>query len=452
MHSIIIVDDEVSTHESLKDYIEQVIGGFKVIGCFKNGSEAIDFLKNNSVDIVITDIKMPKVSGLELAKYVHENMPMTKVVIVSGYGEFEYARQAIVYNVYHYLLKAIDLRELSEVLKKLVQELEMGKKKIGEFDYTILREAFCTDLIVGWLEGEEIEAEYRKCNMPYPMDAAKIAAFKCSMQNYKEQLNNKWNYGIDSFDDAIKGTLQSVINEYNGGIVIEINKNTEEIIFAVVTDFAISGIEKILEENLLEIMGIRCEIIKIIDFCGIRELGSSAGIFNANELYKIMISYIKLYGTKRAKKIIKRVMMLMNYEDPQGKKLTIIDNNGNIYEDVVYKVIGARQSKEKIIESAKAYIHSNYMNDISYTDVADKLNFNSVYFSRYFKQQTGMTIRDYILEIRMRKAIEYLNTNMKISEISEKCSYKNIRTFQRIFKNYTGYSPIEYKKQVLRKI
>lgn len=80
--------------------------------------------------------------------------------------------------------------------------------------------------------------------MPYPMDAAKIAAFKCSMQNYKEQLNNKWNYGIDSFDDAIKGTLQSVINEYNGGIVIEINKNTEEIIFAVVTDFAISGIGK----------------------------------------------------------------------------------------------------------------------------------------------------------------------------------------------------------------
>lgn len=62
-----------------------------MIGCFKNGSEAIDFLKNNSVDIVITDIKMPKVSGLELAKYVHENMPMTKVVIVSGYGEFEYA-------------------------------------------------------------------------------------------------------------------------------------------------------------------------------------------------------------------------------------------------------------------------------------------------------------------------------------------------------------------------
>ena len=83
LYSIILVDDEDSTHELLKNYIENIIGGFKVVGCFKNGSEAIDFLEENSVNIVITDIKMPKVSGLELAKYIYENMPSVKVNVIN---------------------------------------------------------------------------------------------------------------------------------------------------------------------------------------------------------------------------------------------------------------------------------------------------------------------------------------------------------------------------------
>ena len=90
------------------------------------------------------------------------------------------------------------------------------------------------------------------------------------------------------------------------------------------------------------------------------------------------------------------------------------------------------------------------MNDISYTDVADELYFNAVYFARYFKQETGDTIGDYILAVRMKKAIEYLKTDTKISDIAELCGYKNTRTFQRIFKNYTGYSAVDYKKQVIK--
>lgn len=227
MHTLIIVDDENSTHELLKGYIENIIGDFEVVGCFKNGSEAIEFLAENQVDIVITDIKMPKVSGLELAKYIYENIPSTKVIIVSGYGEFEYARQAIAYNVSNYLLKAIDMRELTEALKRLARELDEGKKDTEDIDYGTQREGFCTDLIVGALETEEIKAEYKKCNIPYPIDDIQIALFKCSFLNYKEQLNESWNYDLECFNNAIKGVLQSVINEYNGGLVIEINRQRD---------------------------------------------------------------------------------------------------------------------------------------------------------------------------------------------------------------------------------
>lgn len=450
LYSIILVDDEDSTHELLKNYIENIIGGFKVVGCFKNGGEAIDFLEENSVNIVITDIKMPKVSGLELAKYIYENMPSVKVVIISGYSEFEYVKPAIAYNVSNYLLKAVDMRELTDVLKKLASELDAEKKNIGEAEYMTQREGFCTDLIVGVLEKEEIEEEYKKCNIPYSVDNVKIALFKCTLLNYTRQFNERWNYDIETFDDAIRGILQSVINEYNGGVVIEINKLSDGLIIAVMTDFVISGIEEKLEENLTEIMEIDCRIEKIMDFCGIYDVENYANIFNKNELYKIMISYVKMYGVKRAKKVISRVMMLMNNEDPTGTKLTIVDNNGNVVEDEMYNAIGTRPKKEELIQNAKNYIHENYMEDISYIDVADALYFNGVYFSRFFRQQTGQTIGDYILETRMKKAIEYLKANMKIADISELCGYKNTRTFQRIFKNYTGYSAIDYKKIVLK--
>ena len=109
MYSLIIVDDETDTHELLKYYIEDVIGQFVVSGCFKNGREAIEFLEKNKVDIVITDIKMPEVSGIELAQYIYESTPETKVIILSAYNEFDYAKQAIAFNVSNYLLKAVDM-------------------------------------------------------------------------------------------------------------------------------------------------------------------------------------------------------------------------------------------------------------------------------------------------------------------------------------------------------
>lgn len=450
MYKLIIVDDEISTHELLKDYIENVIGEFEVVGCFKDGSEAIKFLNNNHVDVVITDIKMPKVSGLELAKYIYENNPLIKVVIVSGYGEFEYAKEAISYNVSDYLLKAIDLRELTKVLKKIETQLHETKKTTYDVDYVTQREGFCTDLIVGALGNDEIEIEYEKCNMPYQINDAKIALYKCRFLNYKDVLDKRWNYDAEYFSDAINGILQSVVNEHVGGVVVEINKHDDYMIVAIITDFVISGIEKKLEENLRDIMILDSEIIKITDFCGIYETGNYSNVFDENELCKIMISYVKMYGTKNAQRVINRVIELMNNDTEELMISTGVQSNSDNPDEVAYNVSGVKPDKDEIIDKAKEYINKNYMKDISYTDVADELYFNAVYFSRYFKQRTGITLGDYILEIRMKKAIEYLSTDIKISEIPSLCGYKNTRTFQRIFKNYTGYSATDYKKLVLK--
>ena len=110
----------------------------------------------------------------------------------------------------------------------------------------------------------------------------------------------------------------------------------------------------------------------------------------------------------------------------------------------------APQSEDRIIKSSFDYIESNYYKDISLDDVAGYVFLNSVYFSRYFKQHTGENFTDYLVKVRMEKAIALLKQNKyKIYEVGEKVGYKNSKYFQKLFKEYTGYTPKTYCRSIL---
>ena len=119
MYRLILVDDEPNTCEILTDFIREEKIGYEVVASFCDGQQAWNFLKETSVDCVITDIKMPHMDGLELAKKIYMSHNMTKVVLLSGYREFEYAQQGIQYGVVDYQLKPIDYDKLLEVLIKI---------------------------------------------------------------------------------------------------------------------------------------------------------------------------------------------------------------------------------------------------------------------------------------------------------------------------------------------
>ena len=104
---LLVVDDEVTMRKGISNYMNWASIDCQVVGSASDGMEAIDFLKNHPVDIVITDIKMPAADGLEVARFVHENHPMTKVIILTGYADFEYAQTAIKYHVTSFILKPI---------------------------------------------------------------------------------------------------------------------------------------------------------------------------------------------------------------------------------------------------------------------------------------------------------------------------------------------------------
>ena len=98
MYKLIVVDDEKVIRNGICNYIDWEGMGFNVVASFEDGKEAIEYIENNCIDVVLTDIEMAEVSGLELAKYIQEKQSRIKAVIISGYKEFEYARKAVEYG------------------------------------------------------------------------------------------------------------------------------------------------------------------------------------------------------------------------------------------------------------------------------------------------------------------------------------------------------------------
>lgn len=124
---LMIVDDEQLILEGLKVIVEWEELGVTIIGTANNGKEALEFVVNHEVDIVMTDIRMPEMNGLELIKNIREKRPDIRCILLTGYQEFEYAREALRYGAAAYLLKPIDEDELCELIKDIGKNYEKNK-------------------------------------------------------------------------------------------------------------------------------------------------------------------------------------------------------------------------------------------------------------------------------------------------------------------------------------
>lgn len=124
MYHLIIVDDEFEIRNGLSRYFPWQSVGFETTAVFENARAALDYLQRNPVDVVLTDIEMPGMSGIELARVIHEQHLPAKVIFLSAYKKFEYARDAISYKVVHYIKKPTVHSEIFEVFCSIQKELD----------------------------------------------------------------------------------------------------------------------------------------------------------------------------------------------------------------------------------------------------------------------------------------------------------------------------------------
>jgi two-component system response regulator YesN len=420
MYSVVIVDDEYISREGLASFISSI--GYNVLSTFKDGKEVIEYLKTNPVDIVITDIKMNEVDGIEVTKYIYTNKLKTKTILMSGYKVFEYAKNALAYDVEYYLLKPIKMDEVTEVMEAVSRKIDVERSGIIDQDDKIqkykeilpaIAEQVFFDIATGIIKKSDIQSKLNILGLKEFFGDRLCSIINVEINEINSYLLNVWHYNKERFDVTIKNMLLEK-NELTDTFYA-VNNENQIVIVAVSKEQ--TGLEKF-----------QFELEKYFE--NLKEC-----ILNILEL-KISIAEMTFFGNiYDALNAIHNTSPIYNFEE----KDLIVGGLGNDKSDPEATTI------ELIIEKTKAYIDENYMKDIVLEDIASMVYFSPTYFSRFFKQHTGETLTDYTVKIRMKKAIELLaNGNAKIYKISEMVGYTNSKYFYKVFKKYTGYTPKEY--------
>ncbi|TXK76751.1 response regulator [Paenibacillus sp. N3.4] len=224
MHRMVLIDDEDEVRQGIKQKTNWEACGFQLVGDFDNGRDAFEAMDELQADVVITDICMPFMDGLELTKHIAAKYRDVKVIIVTGYEDFEYAKQAIKLKVKDYLLKPINSAEFTEFLHKLRIELDEERKQKEDISLLkiqfqeslpLLRERFLERIVTSCMKQDEVERKLQRFKLSldgpcYRVLIGDIDEFnRVPFQEGDEELLRFAAYNI----------MHEIIEQEHGGIV-----------------------------------------------------------------------------------------------------------------------------------------------------------------------------------------------------------------------------------------
>lgn len=228
MYKVLLVDDEMIIRESICQNIKWKDLGFELIEACRDGREAMESIHRNPPDLLLTDICMPYVDGIELARCIYEDFPDTKVILISGYDEFDYAKKAVKYKVVDYILKPVTAMELSDVLKKVREDFD--KRERNRRNIRNLRRTYVSNLptIRGKILGRLVHGELPEINMLEEMERYQIimdahtytvALFLPEITNTAFGKSKEMNGELLKF--SIQNIAEEILSRYGFGEVFE---------------------------------------------------------------------------------------------------------------------------------------------------------------------------------------------------------------------------------------
>lgn len=452
MYNIIVVDDEKGSRDILVELIENSSSDYKVVAVFQDGIDTWEYLeKNFDVDIVITDIKMPSMSGLELSKRIFESNLNIKIIIVSGYGEFEYAKKAIEYNVQNYLLKPINVKELISTLSDIKKTFDKNKLESQLHSANEKIEEFFSDLCCGINNSsEDILLRFEKLNLPINIDTS--SGYIIETQFVYE--NFVWKYGVNKLMLAINNTIYITLKCLSYPLLSRSNS------FIFICLYSGNLEAEALQSTISEMLKIDFKLKIIQHFDSI--LNITNNFYTIEEQTELLLSHLLIGDINIRKDFYNTVISKIDFSDKYNSLVKHLEStpvatllqNFRFGDSINYLNNDSQTSElnDTIISGANKYISENYQNDITRDDVAHSVYMNPSYFSRYFKLQTGQSFTDYLTTYRMKIAVKILedNPNIRIEEMCYLVGYNSRKTFTKNFKIHTMHTPSSYKKNVLK--
>lgn len=357
--NILIVDDmEVFRRQIKRLKIWSEDKRFNLKYEAKDGKEALDILENNLVDLVIADIKMPAINGLELLKEIKARKISVETILLSEHSDFNFARNAIQYGAFDYMLKPVKEKELGEILNQVYNHiLKEREEKIR----------------IEILEKEVLGKESHY----YP-------------NNKIINISNKIMDNNTSLSEDIDSLLNNLLNDFKKEH-LKIGRLLENIYMDIVN--------LILKENSWINLYLDIDKIQYLDLKNLNNLDLEIKIFKEG-----LIELSELLGQ------------------------LYISADKTLVQDIIN------------------YILRNIDSVLDISTIADKFYLSKNHISYVFKEETKMTLGNYITIIKIERAKKLIKDgNMRNYEISETLNYKNPEYFEKLFKKYTKYTPSEYK-------
>lgn len=501
---ILIVEDEIKIRVGMGKLITAETN-HEIIGEAKNGKEGLEMIIRFKPDLVITDIKMPEMDGLEMLTKVKEQDIKVHAIILTGYSEFEYARKALTLGVKDYLLKPIGVEDLTKMLVDVGEKIKSENENKGTPD-GFLRDVYLNGMIGAKESFEKLKLLCeRKGYESYSLYMGYIGegiptysgVFSQNMEDIMDKYQDK--ECIISYAGKFQEIICLVMEKKDQGEIMELFTkkivknhfaNDNPVVWSM-TEFepfeniyeSMQKVQKlqsygmILEKGMLITEKV-IERIQLEDYIYPSELegkfkvsicnGSGKTIQNnADEFTTYMKAhcflpesvkqaYIKLYSfiANLLQEIdVKSYEQLLNMfilkKMSEARTQTELEK---LLMDMVFFIINTQEKKEDIsnytIKRAINYIREHYKEGITLEEVARKLDITPEYLSTLFNREMNINYSTFLKQFRISHAKRLLKgTNMRVYAIAEAVGYSDPKYFIRVFKEVSGQSPKEYRQQ-----
>lgn len=495
----LIVDDDSLVHVTLRSLIDWESCGYTVAADCSTGAQALAWLRENPVDLLITDIKMPGMSGLELMEALKKESGMPVTVVLSGYDEFELVREAFRLGAYDYFLKSrIQPEGLMRLLEGLRQKVFRHLSEAagaserpaagppapvpGDYVAVVFRVESFTQ-VAGRFDGNLREG----LEKPMLELAHQIRRLSGRAQLWARDPSCYEMYYQVQARDRIQDIILSVVRQIQGVWKDFMNVETAAGISGVVTERELSTVwtrcDTLCRLSALKGPGSVCSAWQdgalalayeedasgcdglIAALCSGEEtiwqeesgrwFSALAGLADEEHGRRILVFLARLAGRledcgesffavfpeqRDFAKLLKRL------ETRQERELWL----RNAMRRVQTVCADSRKKQQPgVIGRAQAFMQDNFTNpELTLRTVADYVGFNEKYFSTRFARECGCTFITYLNELRIKRAQELLvQTDMKMYEISDAVGYNNVEHFNHVFKKKLCISPRDYRQQ-----
>lgn len=504
MYKVMVIDDEAIVRQGIRELIDWETEGFEICAEGYDGRDGLEKLLRIWPDVVLVDIKMPGLSGIELIQAAREQKFEGDFVITTGYSEFEFAKSAIRLGVKEFLLKPIDEDELLDIMRKIHAELceKEGERAYHSSNEEIAREELMRRILLRLESHEELERQMNLYKLDYSdqiLCAAVISDRELMPGNENRIFKEKVDLllGVDGLcqekilmDNCVvaiqKGmaysTWAELLAKRNERLQKKFGKYLEIAVGHNVSnwydlthsyEFAkfllehrfLFGDCSVLTMDAIEQEEYLAENPSVEYFCMLIEVGDMEGIEKGVRRFQ---NYC-LKGMMKELDIKIRVMyQLMQIRNWAEKKYNHAEEmnlaelmeqvNGvdqlealmtgycSVLQELCIKVGCA--GSETVIKRMYYYMERNYGEDLKLEAFARMFHYNSSYLGKIFRREMGDSFNNILDTIRITNAKRLLaKTDLKVYQIAQQVGYTNIDYFHMKFKKYVGCSPKEYKNR-----